>query len=305
MPGWDEEERATLVALLRSRPGGMGWTEIIERVGGKGSARLVWDELFPATLFGGNGPEGERDSARRAVAGWRGGAFSFTTFLDEDYPGRLRGVRQAPPVVFYAGTLRPGEQAVSVVGSRAADPAALEFAGVLARLLVARGLTVASGLAAGVDAAAHRAALDAGGRTVAVIGTGIRRQYPPEHRALQDEIARRGLVLSQFWPDAAPTRQSFPMRNATMSAYGYATVVVAAGEHSGTRVQAREAVAHGRAVILTERVVDAAQWARRLVGQPGVYVAGSPQQAAGHVDHILMLEERIAQLLDLPAGSGF
>jgi DNA processing protein len=145
----------------------------------------------------------------------------------------------------------------------------------IARALVARKMTVVSGLARGIDTAAHRAALDAGGRTVAVIGTGIGRAYPAENHALQDEIASRGLVLSQFWPDASPDKRSFPMRNATMSGYGLATVVVEAGEKSGARIQARVAVEHGRQVILTDRVVARNTWARELLGPRPRRVMGS------------------------------
>ncbi len=104
------------------------------------------------------------------------------------------------------------------------------------------GITVISGLAAGIDTAAHVAALDAGGRTVAVLGTGINRVYPAANRELQERIACEGLVLSQFWPDAAATKKSFPLRNATMSGYGRVTIVGEAGETSGARIQARVCV---------------------------------------------------------------
>ncbi|MGW4591949.1 DNA-processing protein DprA [Amycolatopsis thermoflava] len=101
-----------------------------------------------------------------------------------------------------------------------------------------------SGLPRGIDTAAHTPALEARGRTVAVIGTGILGSCPPEDQDLQSRIAEAGLVLSQFWPDAPPSKHSFPMRNAVMSGYGSATIVVAAGVHSGARIQARQAVAH-------------------------------------------------------------
>jgi DNA processing protein len=156
---------------------------------------------------------------------------------------------------------------------------------------------VIAGLAAGIDTAAHKAALVRGGRTVAIIGTGIRKQYPAENRQLHEEITGTGLLLSQFWPDAPPTRWSFPMRNATMSAYGYATVVVEAGEKSGTRIQAREAVAHGRPVILSSVVARGTSWGRDLVAQPGVYVAETPEQVMDQLDAILAVEERVSQLL--------
>lgn len=195
--------------------------------------------------------------------------------LDRDYPVWLRGVQQAPPVIFTQGTVIADDAAVSVVGSRAASPEGLVMAADIARALADRKLTVIAGLARGIDTAAHRAALDAGGRTVAVIGTGIGRVYPAENRDLQREIAGHGLVLSQFWPDAPPQRHTFLMRNATMSGYGLATAVVEAGETSGARAQARIAVEHGRQVILTDRVVGANEWAQKLIGRPGVHVAGS------------------------------
>jgi DNA processing protein len=105
------------------------------------------------------------------------------------------------------------------------------------------GVAVVSGLAEGIDTAAHQAALAAGGRTIAVIGTGIDQVDPAANRQLQQRIEDDGLVLSQFWPGSGPTRSSFPMRNATMSAYGMCTLLVTAGEQSGARIQARQAVA--------------------------------------------------------------
>lgn len=177
----DDEERATLVALLRVQPNGMTWSDIAERVAEAGSARAVWSDLYPETLVGDPSPQDELAAARAAIRKWRDEPPRFLTFLDEDYPERLRDVRQMPPVLFAAGELVASEIAISVVGSRQADESALAFARETALLLTGRGMTVLSGLAAGVDTAAHKAALQAGGRTVAVIGTGIRRQYPAEN----------------------------------------------------------------------------------------------------------------------------
>jgi DNA processing protein len=128
---------------------------------------------------------------------------------------------------------------------------------------------VIAGPSRGIDTVLHRATLDAGSRTVAVIGTGIGRVNPSENRGLQREIASRGLVLSQFWPDAPPQKHTFLMRNATMSGYGLATVVVEARETSSARAQARMAVEHGRQVILSDRVVAANDWVQNLTGRPG------------------------------------
>lgn len=199
-----------------------------------------------------------------------------------------------PPVLFSRGTLVADDHAVSVVGSRRASEHGRRLASAVAEALVGAGITVVSGLAEGIDTSAHLAALNAGGRTVAVIGTGINRAYPPANEKLQQRIARDGLVLSQFWPESPPTRSSFPLRNATMSGYGRATVVVEAGETSGARIQARVSVEHGRPVILTDSVVRANEWASRLTGSPGVHVASSPDEVlaivaevSGDLEHML------------------
>ena len=182
---------------------------------------------------------------------------------------------------------------MSVVGSRKASDRGLTIAAAVARELVTRRIAVVSGLAQGIDTAAHRAALAAGGRTVAVIGTGISQAYPAENRELQDEIASRGLVLSQFLPDAPPQKHYFPMRNATMSGYGLATIVVEAGEHSGARGQARLAVEHGRPVILTDAVARHNEWAQALLGRPGVHMAASLAGVLSIVDGIIADREAI------------
>ncbi|MFD0856904.1 DNA-processing protein DprA, partial [Actinomadura adrarensis] len=167
------------------------------------------------------------------------------------------------------------------------------FAASVARELVARDVTVVAGLALGIDAAAHRAALEADGRTVAIIGTGINRVYPAANRELHEEIAVRGLLLSQFWPDAPAQKHTFLMRNATMSGYGLATVVVEAGEHSGARAQARMAVEHGRPVILNDTVVRKNLWAQELEGRPGIYVASGPEDVLEIVDRLIKGESMV------------
>ncbi len=280
------DERAALVALLRERPGSRGWAEITAAVLEAGSARAVWDLLVPPVLVRPPGEPDPLDAAARQIRHWAEQGWRLLSILDDDYPPRLRGIHQVPPVLFTRGTLLRDDLAVSVVGSRQASARGLDIAAGVARELAARGVTVLGGLALGIDTAAHRAALEAGGRTVCVIGTGIERAYPAANRDLQEEIATRGLVLSQFWPGAPPQRHNFLMRNATMSGYGLATVVVEAGEQSGSRAQARIAVEHGRPVILTSLVVERNDWARALVGRPGVHVAGL-QAVLDVVDHLV------------------
>lgn len=285
-------ERAALVALLRKRPEGMSWSEITAEVLEAGSAVEVWDRLVPAALVNPPGELDDLESAARDVDGWTGQGSTLVTILDGEYPARLRGIHQAPPVLFARGTLIADDSAVSVVGSREASDRGLAIAADVAGGLVSRGVTVVAGLAAGIDTAAHRSALAAGGRTVAIIGTGINKTYPAQNKELHKEIASRGLLLSQFWPDAPPQKHNFLMRNATMSGYGLATVVVEAGEHSGARAQARMAVEHGRPVILTEVVVERNEWAQDLVDRPGVHVAGSLRSLLEIVD--LLIKERAA-----------
>ena len=241
---------------------------------------------MPPVLVRPPGEPDPLDTAAGQIRRWADRGWRLLSILDDDYPARLRAIHQAPPVLFARGTLTRDDAAVSVVGSRTASSAAAIAAGV-ARELAARGVTVLGGLALGIDTAAHRAALEAGGRTVCVIGTGLDRAYPAGNQALQEEIAARGLVLSQFWPGAPPQRHNFLMRNATMSGYGLATVVVEAGEQSGSRAQARIAVEHGRPVILTSLVVDRNEWARGLAGRPGVHVAGSLRAVLDVVDELI------------------
>jgi DNA processing protein len=279
-------EQAALVALLQARPTGVSWAEITADVLEAGSALEVWHRLVPAALVDVPGEPDALEAAAQEIIRWTGRDVALATILDENYPVRLRAIHQAPPVLFARGTLIPDDLAVSVVGSRKASDQGLAMAGGVARELVARDVSVIAGLALGIDTAAHRAALAAGGRTVAVIGTGINRVYPAENRKLQEEIAARGLLLSQFWPDAPPQKHTFLIRNATMSGYGLATVVVEAGEHSGARVQARIAVEHGRPVILTGLVVERNAWARALVPRPGVHVADSLASVLQVVDQL-------------------
>ncbi len=292
---WDDDERAALVALLRTRPAKLTWADITAEVAARESARAFWEEHHPAGLFGDDATA--LADAARDIAEWRAAGLGFLTFRDADYPAQLREIHEMPPVLFHQGRLAPNEIGVSVVGSRQASTRGLEIARAVANGLAERNITVIAGLAKGIDTAAHQAALDCDGRTVAVIGTGISQYYPAENRALQTRIATEGLVLSQFWPDAPPTKHSFPMRNAVMSGYGRATVVVEAGEHSGARIQARKAVAHGRPVILTDLVVRTNKWPAALVDQPGVHVASSTAEIMELVEDITAGPKKVTDLL--------
>ena len=159
------------------------------------------------------------------------------------------------------------------------------------------GLTVVSGLAAGIDSAAHTSALEAGGRTVAVMGTGLERTYPAQNAELRQRIVGDGgLVITQFEPGATVTRASFPMRNAVMSGYGITTFVVVASEHSGTRTQARNAVKHGRGVILSRRVTRETSWGQEMANSGEALVAEGTADILKHV-RALQAERALAEEL--------
>jgi DNA processing protein len=165
-----------------------------------------------------------------------------------EYPAALRALAPAP-ALWVRGTLRAEDQlAVAIVGARRASPYGIEVAERLANDLAARSVTIVSGLARGIDTAAHRGALAAGGRTIAVLGSGVDVLYPPENAALAREIAARGALVSQFPPGAPPLAYHFPTRNRTLAALALGVVVVEAAERSGSLITAGFAGDLGREV---------------------------------------------------------
>jgi DNA processing protein len=226
------------------------------------------------------------EAAAADLATWARDGIQVVSILDADYPAQLLTIHQRPPFLMVRGALDPADaRGVAVVGTRSATSRGLDAAATLANALVARGVPVISGLAAGIDTAALTAAVDAGGRTVAVIGTGIRRAYPAQNVDLQERIATTGLVLSQFWPDAPPTKTSFPMRNAVMSGYAAATVVIEAAWKSGARMQARLALEHGRPVFLLAPLLEH-DWAREYARRPGAVVVRDADEVAERLDRL-------------------
>ncbi|MGW0251678.1 DNA-processing protein DprA [Nocardia goodfellowii] len=296
---WDDRDRAAIVAMMRLTPKNTDWSRLTERISNQGSAWKLWVDEHPEDLFGAGDESEVWVKAVADIAEWKSAPFQFHTFMDRLYPERLRSVRQMPPIVFTQGSLIERDAGVCVVGSRGASDRGMDFARRVSAGLVEQGVTVIAGLAKGIDTAAHQAALDAGGRTVAVLGNGLNHFYPRENRVLQAEIARRGMLLTHFLPEYGPSRWSFPARNVTMSAYGTATVIVEAGEKSGTRIQAREAVAHGRPVILNETVMQSTSWGRALRDEPGVYVADSPAAAVEYATNIIAQRMTITRFLGI------
>jgi DNA processing protein len=171
------------------------------------------------------------------------------TWLDETYPQRLQGIEQPPPVVYLREELIPEDTwAVAVVGTRRVTPYGRQVTEEIASFLAANGVSVVSGLARGVDSIAHNAALKAGGRTIAVLGSGVDRVYPPENRALADQIIGHGAILSDYAPGTPPESSNFPPRNRIISGLSMTVVVIEAGKTSGALITAEFAAEQGREV---------------------------------------------------------
>ena len=169
------------------------------------------------------------------------------TLDDTEYPALLRQIHDPPTVLYIWGKLESRDHhAIGVVGSRRTSHYGLECAKKLSYQIAYSGLTVISGLARGIDTAAHQGALAAKGRTVAVLGTGLLHLYPAENRALAEKIASCGAVVTEFSMETTPDRQTFPMRNRIISGWGFGLLVVEAGVNSGALISASQAADQGR-----------------------------------------------------------
>jgi DNA processing protein len=182
----------------------------------------------------------------------------LVTWDDASYPELLRQIHDPPLFLYVLGELTPADaSAVAVVGSRDASPYGRHMTAVICERLASRGITVVSGLARGIDAAAHDAALRAGGRTVAVLGSGIDVVYPSEHHRLHMRIAKNAAVVSEYPMGTQPDAENFPARNRIISGLSLATVVVEATERSGSLITAHCAVEQGRGVFAVPGPVGA------------------------------------------------
>jgi DNA processing protein len=254
-----DDERAYWVVLsMATGIGPVRFQRLLEICGG---ARRAWQatdlELAAAGL-----ERRTADSLRRLRARTNPQAIAerlkklrirALTLLDDEYPPLLSQVADPPPVLFVRGRLTPADgQSVALVGTRRATSYGQTIAQRLARDLVSAGVTIVSGLAKGVDTQAHRAALDAGGRTIAVLGNGLDQVYPPENAALARQIVDHdaGAIVSEFAPGVPPDAVNFPRRNRVISGLSIATVIVEAGERSGALITADFALEQGREVMV-------------------------------------------------------
>jgi DNA processing protein len=266
-----DDDRAAAVALARAV--GLDAPGLADRLQSDGPRSALAAELGALSSLLPEDPEPRITDARAQIANWERRHMCLLTVRDDAYPSALQMVHDRPALLWIEGDLDllQRTKALAVVGSRHPTEEGRARAAAFATQLVDHGFGVISGLAAGIDTIAHQAALDAGGRTIAVIGTGLDHAYPPENAALQAQLARDHAVVSAFWPDDGPSPDRFRRRNAVMSGLGLGTIIVEASVRSGTRVQARRALAHGRPVFL-RRTLLAQSWAAELARQPGVHV---------------------------------
>ena len=179
----------------------------------------------------------------------RAQGISVLTWEDEDYPRLLREIYDPPPVLYVKGQILPEDEwAVAVVGTRAATTYGKEAATRIAGGLARNGVTIVSGLARGIDSAAHRAALEAGGRTIGVLGCGLDIIYPPENRRLAAQIIQHGALISEYPLGTPPEGSNFPPRNRIISGISLGVVIVEAGRRSGALITADYALDQGREV---------------------------------------------------------
>lgn len=213
----------------------------------------------------------------------KAGVYQFGVRINKagDYPAKLRDAKYPVELLYYQGTWELSEmRGLAVVGSRKPSEEGVQRAARLAKELVARGFAVVSGLATGIDKAAHTAALEASGRTIAVIGTPLGEKYPKENSELQDHIAKEHLLISQVpvlryaVQPFQHKRYYFPERNATMSALTEGTIIVEAGETSGTLTQARAALYQGRKLFILDSCFNnpAITWPARFEKEGAIRV---------------------------------
>jgi DNA processing protein len=212
--------------------------------------------------------------AEREIERAREMGIDIITCEDRDYPGNLLNIYDYPPLLYVKGSLSPEEICVAVVGSRLASVYGRYTTEKISRELALRGITVVSGLARGIDAAAHSGALAGKGRTIAVLGCGLDIVYPPENKELAQAVAAHGALLTEFPFGTPPNAPNFPSRNRIISGISLGVVVVEAGEKSGSLITARIAAEQGRSVFAVPGEIGAAgsRGTHRLIKQGAMLV---------------------------------
>lgn len=224
---------------------------------------------------------------------------NLLTWLDEGYPKRLLEVAQPPPVIYALGEFTPQDDwAVAIVGTRRVTPYGQQVTEEVASFLARNGVTVVSGLAKGVDAMAHRAALNAGGRTVSVLGSGIDEIYPAVNRGLAKEMMESGAVVSDYPLGTKPVAANFPPRNRIISGLARAVVIIEAGQKSGALITASFAAEQGREVFALPGniYVPKSVGTNRLI-QDGATPLLMPEDLLGVLDLAMRSEQQAARTI--------
>jgi DNA processing protein len=277
------EQDAYIALNMMERIGPVGVRSLVSVLG---SANAIFDASEKALQQAdGIGPELARSLMRqrdhvRLEAELEHAAETDTrliTPLDEEYPDALRQIHDPPLALYIKGRLRPTDRhAVAVVGTRRATHYGMDSARKLSYQLGKAGVCVLSGLAVGIDTASHEGALRAGGRTVAVIGSGFDHIYPEENRDLADRISEHGAVLSEFPFSRKPDKTTFPMRNRIVSGLSKGVLVIEAGQRSGAAITANQALSQGRSVFAVPGRIDsyASMGTNYLIKQGAYLVTG-------------------------------
>lgn len=303
----ETSERRSLIALHLTP--GLGPRFIARLVRVFGSATAAWGapesalravpgvkpRLAAVIARGRDGVDVDGELRRAERAGAR-----VVTWLDASYPARLRLLRDPPPVLYVRGTwLDSSVPAAAIVGTRRASAYGLGIASALAQVVAGAGGAVISGLARGIDAAAHAGALRAGGVTVGVLGCGVDVMYPPEHRSLIEAVRRQGAVVAELPMGTRPRPQQFPPRNRLVSGLSDAVIVVEGDVDSGAMITARFAVSQGRPVFAVPGSVHApsSRGPHRLLAE-GARILARPED----VLEVLGLSPQASRALGAPDG---
>jgi len=233
----------------------------------------------------------ERQLERVEAAGAR-----VLTWESPDYPRLLREIPDSPPVLYARGTLVGDDWAVAVVGTRRASAYGRQVTRHLVSALARSGITIVSGLARGIDAEAHRAALDAGGRTIAVLGCGIDRVYPPENRGLAEDIVAQGALLTDYPVGTPPEGGNFPPRNRIISGLSLGVLVTEAGKRSGARITADYAAEQGRDVFAVPgSILGPGSAGTNALIQEGAKLVTCPEDVLEELNLTMMVEQAEAR----------
>ncbi|NJD60173.1 MAG: DNA-protecting protein DprA [Anaerolineales bacterium] len=220
------------------------------------------------------------------------------TWEDEAYPSHLKEIDQPPPVLYVRGSLQAEDEwAVAIVGTRKVTAYGRQVAEDVATVLAHSGVTVVSGLARGVDSVAHQAALNAGGRTLAVLGNGVDQVYPPENRKLAAQIMEHGALISDYALGTQPDGVNFPPRNRIISGLSLAVIIVEAGETSGALITATFAAEQGRDVFAVPGNITAPQskGTNRLI-RDGAQPLLNPQDVLEALNLTMVTEHQAARV---------